>query len=68
MAQVATADIDYAWIRAAFILKGTSFSRWCQENEVSRVWAIAVLSGRSKGPAANSLKMRIVAAASSAND
>lgn len=66
MTQVAE-QLDYPKVRAAFIVKGTSFSRWCAENGVSRAWAIAVLNSRQGGPAAISLRSRIIEAAGCEN-
>ena len=47
-------------VRAGFVAQGTSFSKWCTDNEISRTWAIAALTGKRAGPAAQQLRHRIV--------
>lgn len=61
-------NIDYQWVRAAFILKGTSFSRWCNENNVSRAWAISALNCKATGNAASDLRAKIIEAARVSHD
>lgn len=66
--QVDGEQIGYQQVRAAFVLKGTSFSRWCQENDVSRAWAIAAINGEAAGAAAVTLRKKIMDAIRGEND
>lgn len=61
-------QINYQQVRAMFVLHGTSFSRWCIENNVSRAWAIAAINGDSKGAAASTLRTKILSAARGADE
>jgi hypothetical protein len=56
-------DDLYRRVRAAFIIQGTNFSRWCEENGVSRQWAEKVLKGKQNGLAARNLAAQIAQAA-----
>lgn len=50
-------------VRAAFILRGTTFSAWCQENGVVRRTAEQSLSGDIQSANAQMLVIRIAKAA-----
>jgi hypothetical protein len=54
----------YQVVRAGFVARGTSFSRWCVQNGILRQYAVRVLRGETRGPAATSLKLRILEAVS----
>jgi hypothetical protein len=49
-------------VRASFIMQGSSLGRWCRENDVEPGWAWRVLQGKHDGPAANTLRDRLVSA------
>jgi hypothetical protein len=55
-----------ALVRAGFVAKGTSFTRWCIENDVTRQNARTALLGGWNGPKAQALRARIVAASTTA--
>jgi hypothetical protein len=57
-----------AWVRAAFILKGTSFSAWCKANNVVRRTAEQSLLGDIKSENGRALVERILADAGSASE
>ncbi|WP_249324917.1 hypothetical protein [Vibrio campbellii] len=58
------ADIDlYAQVKAAFLLRGTTFNRWCIENGVYRQNAAQALKGVWKGEQSRALCERLVLAA-----
>jgi hypothetical protein len=50
-------------VRVGFLKQGTTFHKWCQENNITRQWATAALTGRRNGPAAKTLRERIIRAA-----
>lgn len=50
-------------LRAAFILKGTSFNAWCVENEIDPHNARKAVLGHWQGPKATKLVERIERAA-----
>jgi hypothetical protein len=50
-------------VQIEFACKGTTLSRWCKENGVTRQWATAVLRGDRNGPRAIELRKRIWKAA-----
>jgi hypothetical protein len=52
----------YQFVRARFVLKGTTLNAWCIDNKVTREWAAQCLSGRRTGPAAKALVQRLLAA------
>lgn len=47
-------------VRGLFIQQGTSFTKWCEANGVSRQWATAALRGYRNGPAAKALRKDIL--------
>ncbi len=53
----------YAQVRAGFVRQGTSFHRWCLDNDVTRQNATLALLGGWRGPKARALLRRIVRAA-----
>ena len=50
-------------VRAGFISQGISLSKWCSSNNVCRVWAADALRGKRNGPAALSLRLRLLESA-----
>ncbi|MEC7308551.1 hypothetical protein [Vibrio crassostreae] len=58
------ADIDlYTKVKAGFLLRGTTFSRWCIENNVQRQNATQALKGVWNGPKSTELKEKIIKSA-----
>lgn len=55
-----------AEVKAAFILKGTTFASWCRINGISRPYAVQCLSGTRAGAASLRLKKAILDAAGTA--
>lgn len=49
--------------RIGFLQQGSSLAKWCSENKITRQWATAVLTGRRNGPAAKTLREKIIVAA-----
>jgi len=47
-------------VRVGFIQQGTSLTKWCQHNGVSRQWATAVLLGKRNGNTAQLLRSRLI--------
>lgn len=50
-------------IKAGFVRQGTSYSRWCRENNVERTAARLAILGGWRGPKARKLIARITKAA-----
>lgn len=50
-------------VRAGFIVQGTSFKRWCQEQNIKPSNARDALIGRWDGPKGRALRARLVKAA-----
>lgn len=50
----------YLQVRGLLIASGTTLSRWCIENGISRQWAELALKGDRKGPAARDLVKRLL--------
>ena len=50
-------------VRAAFVAKGSSFKRWCLENDIKPTNARDAVIGRWNGPKGQALRARIVRAA-----
>lgn len=50
-------------VRIGFISNGTSFSRWCIENQINRPNARLCIMGAWDGPKSRQLRERIVKAA-----
>lgn len=50
-------------VRVGFLKQGTTFHKWCRENNITRQWATAALTGRRNGAAAKALRGRIIQAA-----
>jgi len=61
--QITTGPELYNHVRAGFTSHGTSFHRWCNENDVSRQNATTALLGGWRGPKATALIKRIIDAA-----
>ncbi|MCY9873909.1 hypothetical protein [Vibrio barjaei] len=58
------ADIDlYTQVKAGFLLRGTTFNRWCIENAIQRQNAAQALKGVWKGEKSRALCERLVLAA-----
>lgn len=55
-------DHSLAIIRAGFVTKGTSLHAWCQENGEDTSDARRAIAGTWKGPKADALLARLVAA------
>lgn len=53
----------FSQIRAGFIAQGTSYSKWCRENGVSRQNAKLSLIGVWDGPKSRAIRERIINAA-----
>lgn len=53
----------YTRVKSGFVLRETSFTKWCQENQVSRTAAIACLMGTWDGPKGRILRARLVSEA-----
>jgi hypothetical protein len=49
-------------VKAGFILRGTTFKRWCRETGIHPGYAHDVAAGKTNGPKARALRSRIVAA------
>lgn len=49
-------------VRGQLIRQGTSLTKWCSEQGISRQWATAALVGYRRGPAASTLVVRIISA------
>ena len=52
-----------AWVRAGFVVQGTSLARWCKVNGVYRENAYQVLRGVYDGRKAKALRRRLIEAA-----
>ncbi|MFK5892861.1 MAG: hypothetical protein QM504_06545 [Pseudomonadota bacterium] len=52
----------YKQIRAAFIMKDTSFGAWCKENKVNMTNAKTCLIGGWNGPKGQALKEKVIIA------
>ena len=48
-------------VRGSLVQQGSSLTKWCETNGISRQWATAVLIGRRDGPAARALRDRLAA-------
>lgn len=46
-------------VRGGLIAQGSSLSRWCADNGVSRPWAYKALMGRRNGDKACALRQRL---------
>ncbi len=54
---------DLPTVRAGFVLQGITLRGWCISNGVDPGYAHKVLAGKTNGPRANELRLRIIAAA-----
>ena len=50
-------------VRGGFLLKGTTLTQWCRENNVKASWAYQALTGRRDGRAARRLAHKLKRAA-----
>jgi hypothetical protein len=53
----------YNQVRAGFVLRNTTFNRWCVQNQVTRQNAVQALLGGWNGPKARKLRDRLLSAA-----
>lgn len=49
-----------AQIRAAFVMRGTSFNAWCRENKIVRRTAEQAINGENRSENAQKLAQRII--------
>jgi hypothetical protein len=47
-------------VRSQLALHGTSLTKWCEANDISRQWATTVLVGKRNGPAAKKLRQKLI--------
>jgi hypothetical protein len=50
----------YRAVRAALLVRGSSFNRWCSEHGVSRQYATAAVKGALQSEPAKALKARVI--------
>ena len=53
----------YRHVRAGFVIKGHSLSRYCKDNKDELVYARQVLLGQRNGPKAREFRQRLITAA-----
>lgn len=53
----------YNQVKSGFILKETTFTKWCRENGVARSAAIACLMGAWDGPKGKQLRQILISEA-----
>jgi hypothetical protein len=58
----ARAEQQFSRVKAAFILKGTSFNAWCIENGIDTSSAYKAMLGKWSGEKGKALRVRIIEA------
>ena len=51
----------YKWVRAAFIVRGSSLNAWCKENGINRQSAEKALKGERFSRAAVEIRKKLIA-------